>query len=253
MIALIDGDSLIYYEAFKKDSEGNPQSLEDAQLGINKRLSYLLEKVGTDRYVGWLTGSKNFRYKVAKSKGYKSSRPVEKPELLTQLKQYMQEVLHFVIQDGLEADDMVVYWHKQMEEETTICSPDKDVFKQTRGVHYNYRWSKTEMGKFVTTSSEDAELFLWQQVLMGDSTDDIPGLPKVGEKTAQKMLSENSSLEKHYSTVALEAYIAKFGIAEGVSRFAETFKLVYMLQTPEDVMREIGVELEMPNIIKVKL
>ena len=45
----------------------------------------------------------------------------------------------------------------------------------------------------------------------------------------------------------------KFGIAEGVSRFAETFKLVYMLQTPEDVMREIGVELEMPNIIKVKL
>ena len=249
MVALIDGDSLIYYEAFKKDSDGNPQSLEEAQLGINKRLSYLLEKVGTDRYIGWLTGSKNFRYKVAKSKGYKSSRPVEKPELLTLLKVYMQEVLHFVIQDGLEADDMVVYWNRQMEEESTICSPDKDVLKQTRGTHYDYRWSKTEMGKFVTTTPEEANKFLWKQTLMGDSTDDIPGIPKVGDKTADKILSAS---DRSYQAIVVDAYIGHFGVSEGVSRFAETFKLVYMLRTPEDVMREIGIGLEMPNIIKVK-
>ena len=253
MIALIDGDSLIYYEAFKKDSDGNPQSLEDAQLGINKRLSYMLEKVGTDRYVGWLTGSKNFRYKVAKSKGYKSSRPKEKPALLTQLKQYMQETLHFVIQDGLEADDMVVYWHKQLEEETTICSPDKDVIKQTRGTHYDYRWSKTDMGKFVTTSGEDAEKFLWQQVLMGDSTDDIPGIPKVGEKTALKILGAGRANKESYQSIVCNMYVEAFGVAEGVSRFAETFRLVYMLQTPEDVMREVGIALELPDIKIVKL
>ena len=67
------------------------------------------------------------------------------------------------------------------------------------------------------------------------------------------MLNAGKEANKSYHSTVLEAYISHFGVAEGVSRFAETFKLVYMLQTPEDVMREIGVELEMPNIIKVKL
>lgn len=252
MIALIDGDSLIYYEAFKKDSDGNPQSFEDAKEGINKRLTYMLKKLDTDRYIGFLTGSKNFRYKVAKSKGYKSSRPKEKPELLTQVKQYMQDVLKFKIIDGLEADDLVVYWHKQLEEETTICSPDKDVLHQTRGIHYDYRWSKKDMGRFVETSGEEAEKFLWKQVLMGDSTDDIPGIPGVGEKRAKLFLAADPKT-RPYEQVVLQQYIGIFGVAEGVSRFAETFKLVYMLQTPEDVMREVGIKLEKPDINIVKL
>lgn len=254
MLALIDGDSLIYYEAFKKESNGEYQTLEKAIAGINKRLVYLLDKVGTDRYLGFLTGSKCFRYSVAKSKGYKSSRPKEKPVLLSALKKYMLETLQFEIIDGLEADDLVVYWDNVLEEDTMICSPDKDVTKTTEGAHYDYRWSKDGMGKFVTTSRKHAETFLWQQVLMGDSTDDIPGIPKVGEKTALKILSEGSTLAngKPYSSVALEAYIAHFGISEGVSRFAETFKLVYMLRTPEDVKRETGMELVLPPIKKLK-
>jgi DNA polymerase-1 len=248
MIALIDGDSLIYYEAFKE------QTLEEAKLGINKRLSFLLEKVGTNRYVGYLTGSKNFRYKVAVSKGYKSSRPTEKPELLTQLKQYMLETLQFEIVDGLEADDLVMYWHKQLEEESTICSPDKDVLKQIEGVHYDYRWAKDgTMGRHVSTTREEAEYFLWKQTLMGDSTDDIPGIPKVGEKTAEKMLDEGKDNGKSYHSTVLDAYISAFGVSEGVSRFSETFKLVYMLRTPEDVMREVGITLEKPNVKVVKL
>lgn len=247
MIALIDGDSLIYYEAFKD------QTLEEAQFGINKRLKFLLEKVGTERYLGFLTGPKCFRYNVAKSKGYKSSRPKEKPTLLTELKQYMKDVLQFDIVDGLEADDLVVYWNKQLEEETIICSPDKDVVKSTVGMHYDYRWSKTAMGKFVTTLPDEAETFTWQQVLMGDSTDDIPGIPKVGEKTALKILSKGVEEGKSLHNSALDAYIEHFGVSEGVSRFAETFKLVYMLSTPEDVMRETGMELVLPPIKKVKL
>jgi 5'-3' exonuclease len=247
MIALIDGDSLIYYEAFKD------QTLEEAQRGIDKRLSFMLNTLDTDRYIGFLTGSKNFRYQVAKSKGYKSSRPKEKPDLLIQIKQYMQDALQFKIVDGLEADDLVVYWHKQMEEETTICSPDKDVLKQTRGVHYDYRWAKDgTMGRFVTTSGEEAEKFLWKQVLMGDSTDDIPGIPGVGEKRANLFLAADPKT-RPYEQVVLQQYILIFGVAEGVSRFAETFKLVYMLQTPEDVMREVGIKLEKPDISIVKL
>lgn len=244
-VLLIDGDSLIYYEAYKD------QSFEEAKLGINKRLLHMCRENNTNRYVGFLTGGKCFRYKVAKSQGYKESRPTEKPDLLHRLKQYMIETLYFDVVDGLEADDLVVYWAKEMGEETIICSPDKDVLKQTPGVHYNYRWSKEGRGSWVTTSEEDANIFLWQQVLMGDSTDSIPGLPGIGEKKALKMLKEKPEYLS-YEMVVLQAYLSEFGLSEGMSRFAETFKLVYMLRTPQDVKRETGLVLEKPQIKLVK-
>jgi len=245
-ILLIDGDSLIYYEAFKD------QTLEEAQIGINKRLAYMCEQHSTNKYIGFLTKGSCFRYKVAKSRGYKSSRPKEKPVLLDQLKDYMINELHFDFTPELEADDLVVYWNKQMKEKTIICSPDKDVLKQTPGTHYNYRWSKDGRGSWITTTKNEAEKFLWTQVLMGDSTDSIPGLPKVGEKTALKILEEAEDENEIYSEAVLREYIKAFGTAEGVSRFAETFKLVYMLQTPQDVERETGLVLKQPKVKVVK-
>ena len=243
---LIDGDSLMYYEAFKEQSE------EKAIESINKRLLYMCEQNNADRYLGFLTKGSCFRYKVAKSKGYKESRPREKPELLLQLTDYLQNTLKFEIVPQLEADDLVCYWNNQLEEETIICSPDKDVLKQIPGKHYNYRWTTKTRGCWVTTSEEDAEKFLWQQVLMGDSTDSIPGLPGVGEKTALKILENKESplsgCDKTYSALVLGEYVKAFGISEGISRFAETFKLVYMLRTPEDVKRETDLVLEKPQI-----
>tara|TARA_R110002126_G_scaffold47605_5_gene133368 strand:+ start:4275 stop:5021 length:747 start_codon:yes stop_codon:yes gene_type:complete len=245
-VLLIDGDSLIYYEAFKD------QTLEQAKIGINKRLLYMCKENGTNKYVGWLTQGKCFRYKVAVSKGYKSARPTEKPELLYQLTEYMLNVLHFDVVDGLEADDLVVYWDLEMEEDTIICSPDKDVLKQTPGTHYNYRWSKDGRGSWVTTTKEEADWFLWTQVLMGDSTDSIPGLPGVGEKKALKILEDAEMDNILFPEAVLREYITEFGTAEGVSRFAETFKLVFMLQTPQDVKRETGLVLVKPQIKSVK-
>ena len=45
----------------------------------------------------------------------------------------------------------------------------------------------------------------------------------------------------------LNKYIEKFGFAEGIAKFAETFKLVYILKTKEDVLRETGIEL--PDLV----
>ena len=249
-ILLIDGDSLIYYEAFKD------QDLEKAIEGINKRLLHMCEQNSTEKYVGFLTKGSCFRYKTAKSKGYKSTRPTEKPKLLYQLFDYMRDTLKFDIIEQLEADDLVSYWNNQLEEETIICSPDKDVLKQIPGKHYNYRWTAKSRGSWVTTSEKDAEKFLWQQVLMGDSTDSIPGLPGIGEKKALKLLENKDSplsgCNKTYSALVLGEYVKVFGISEGISRFAETFKLVYMLRTPEDVKRETDLVLERPQIKLVK-
>ena len=80
---------------------------------------------------------------------------------------------------------------------------------------------------------------------MGDSTDGIIGIPKVGPKTADAWLKD--LLPHEMPAFVLEKYIEKFGFAEGITKFAETFKLVYILKTKEDVLRETAIKL--PELI----
>ena len=88
-------------------------------------------------------------------------------------------------------------------------------------------------------------------MLMGDSTDGIPGIPKVGEKTADKLLN-NIQLQEMPQFV-LEKYIEMFGIQEGISKFAETFTLVYILKNKEDVLRETNLTLSDLNINQINM
>ena len=53
-------------------------------------------------------------------------------------------------------------------------------------------------------------------------------------------------------TFVLNKYIEKFGDHEGISKFAETFKLVYILKSEEDVLRETGIELSKLVINDIK-
>ena len=222
-IALIDADSLLYYEM------GKP-TLEEAMEGIDTRIEQILNFAGTTHYRGFLTLSKCFRYGVAKTRPYKYNRKggVGKPPIFYALKEYVQQKWGFYGVKGLEADDLVAIYQT---ENTVICSPDKDVLKQLAGTHFNF--GKME---FITTTKEEAFKFLCIQVLMGDSTDGIPGLPKVGEKTAEKWVNEDCSL-----TMVLDKYTEKFGIQEGIAKFAETFNLVYLIRNTEEALR-VGVE-----------
>jgi len=108
---------------------------------------------------------------------------------------------------------------------------------QNKGIHYNY--GKAES---ILVDENEALTFLWKQMLMGDSTDGIVGIPKVGPKTADKWLEP--LLPNEMPTYVLNKYIEFFGQAVGITKFAETFKLVYMLKTDDDVLRETGLVLE---------
>jgi len=227
-IALIDGDSLIYFEM------GKP-TLEDAIDSLDHRLHEMIDRCGADRYAGFLTIGKCFRYKEAKTREYKGNRKHgNKPIIFYALKEYLKQEWKFEYISELEADDLVAVYAN---ENTMICSPDKDVLYQVEGTHYNYRTAD-----FVETTDVEAEIFLWKQMLMGDPTDGIPGLPKVGPKTADKLL-ETIQLE-NIPQFVLKKYIEMFGIHEGVCKFAETFRLIYILKSKEDVLRETGIELK---------
>ena len=227
-IALIDGDSLIYYEM-------NKPTLEEALESLDARLEQMFEQVEATEYAGFLTSGRCFRYAAAKTKPYKGNRKYgEKPYIFPAIKEYLRQHWGFTSVPELEADDLVSIYHDPLK--TVICSPDKDVLYQNRGIHYNY--GKAEI---VTVDDIESIRFLWKQMLMGDSTDGIQGIPKVGPKTADAWLKDINSDDM--PTFVLQKYIEKFGYAAGISKFAETFKLIYILKSKEDVQREAGIEL----------
>jgi len=230
-IALIDADSLIYFEMGK-------DTLEEALEGIDSRIEQMLIETEATHYAGFLTSGKCFRYAAATTKPYKGNRKKgDKPIIFPAIKEYLRQMWNFVAVPWLEADDLVSIYHTDKNTNTVICSPDKDVLYQNVGVHYNY-------GKAITTVCLEGDniRFLWTQMLMGDSTDGIQGIPKVGPKTAETWLEDISNDDM--PTFVLNKYIEKFGNHEGILKFAETFRLVYILKTKEDVLRETGIELK---------
>jgi len=237
-IALIDGDSLIYYEM-------NKPSLDEALLGIDSRLEQIFNATKATHFAGFLTSGRCFRYDRAKTRKYKGNRKYgNKPIIFPAIKEYLRQEWKFKSLSSLEADDLVSIYHTDPFGTTVICSPDKDVLLQNRGIHYNY-------GKAENTTVDEVEAitFLWKQVLMGDSTDNIPGLPKVGPKTAELWLKDIKR-DKMPSFV-LNKYIEIFGNHEGILKFVETFRLVYILKTKEEVYLEVGIEIPELEIIKI--
>lgn len=228
-VCLIDADSLLYFEMGK-------DTLEEAITGLDQRIHDILHQCNTTKYAGFLTQGKCFRYEVDceyKGKRKKSNRSI----LFPSLKEYSMQRWGFKYVTELEADDLVSYYSYNHDENTIICSPDKDVLKQCVGMHYNY--GKAE---FLHTSPDEALKFLWIQVLMGDSTDNIVGIPGVGIKTAENWLKDRT---KDFESFAVRKYVEKFGMVEGIREFYKNFNLVYLLKTDEDMAR---LELALPPL-----
>tara|TARA_R110000787_G_scaffold115506_2_gene225436 strand:- start:25188 stop:25952 length:765 start_codon:yes stop_codon:yes gene_type:complete len=237
-VVLIDGDSLLYFEMGKN-------TLEEALLGIDERIMNMLDAGKTKRYAGFLTIGKCFRYKEAKTRIYKGNRKRgSKPIIFYALAEYLKQHWQFTYVSALEADDLVAIYSAEYPA-ALICSPDKDVLHQVEASHYNYRTSK-----YITTTTKQSDTFLWKQMLMGDSTDGIVGIPKLGVKTADKLLDPLKT--KDMPTFVLNKYIETFGIHEGISKFGETFKLVYILRSRKEALLETGIELDDLVINKVE-
>ena len=221
---LIDGDSLAFYEMSKP-------TLEEGMAGINSRIQTMLQTCNVTKYHLFLS-SRSFRHTIATIRPYKGKRQKSDKILLPSLLKYLEVEHGGVRVDGLEADDLVSFFKAQDPENSIICSPDKDVLLQNAGTHYNY--GKDE---FYTISKDDAQHFLWKQVLMGDTTDNIEGIPGIGPKKADDIL--NASNDNYYAKV-LSKYVEKFGDVDGVHRFAETFDLVYVLKQSDDMIKRVG-------------
>jgi 5'-3' exonuclease len=210
---LIDADQIVYACGFASEGEPLSHTLATVRSALNK----IQEAVGAEEREVYIGGSGNFRDEIALSKGYKAHRPKRKPEAYEEIRKYLVETQGAVVVDGMEADDAVSIGIYEdfikadgIPGESTIIvsTPDKDL-NNTPGWHFN---PKKDSVTWVT-EQQAGRHFLWQ-MLCGDSTDNIIGLPEVspsisktykipvgksnkglGAKRAKKIMSYSSDIE----------------------------------------------------------
>lgn len=185
LLALIDSDYMLSASTWGRDQWG-------ACAWIKDQIASVVEAVGATDYFLAVGGPGNFRealrpeYKNSKSRA--ASR-AKRPEWYHDVKAFLLRQPHAVEAVGCEADDLVRMWSVQAAEagdEHIIVSPDKDL-DCIPGMHFN---PKHDQWFGYHVSEDEADAFYWQQMLSGDSVDNIPGLPGIGPVKAAGMLAK---------------------------------------------------------------
>ena len=254
-LLLIDADGLVYHSS--------RETLEESIQVLNDKIQNMYDETGATHANFFISQGKYFRHSIFPD--YKKSRGNTRSELkwIRTLKNYLIEGYNALSMNMVEADDLVAYWNKNYSKDvkTIICSPDKDLLHSIEGTHFNYSYKLMDKenpesvikGWWVTTTEEEANTFKNIQLLMGDSTDGITGIPGVGIKGAEKFIQETSVNSEFLPERILSKYISYYhSVSQGIYEFQKNYRLLHLLTTNEDFMQEIG---ELPlelvaNIIK---
>jgi len=209
---LVDAYALIFrgYYAFIKNPRINSKGMDtSAILGFTNSLLDVIKRERPDHLaVCFDKGGSDVRNELFEA--YKANRD-ETPEAIRLAVPYIEKILKamnipIMVKEGYEADDIIGTLAKKAEKEgyqTFMVTPDKDFAQLVSENIFMYKpnsfgggyevWGIPEVQKkFEVETPEQVIDFLG---MMGDSADNIPGLPGVGEKTAKKFIAEFGSME----------------------------------------------------------
>jgi 5'-3' exonuclease len=242
-LILIDLDVIAFKVACEKKQDDytkahfgdqTMRTQDDVARELDQYMNNLFKSTKATHYLGFLTVSKSFRYDIYPE--YKATRKQEKPAHLNFVKECMVNKYGAISIDKLEADDLLVICHHYYEG-SILVSTDKDML-QSPGIHYN-----PSKDKYTTVTKDEADYNLWFQVIVGDSTDNIKGLPKVGEKTAPAILA-NRLTEATRADQTFSAYLNKLGEYQGILEFTKNYRLIKLLTQPD-----YGFEIPEPHVV----
>ena len=216
-IVLIDGHSILnraYYGIpVLTNSEGKHTNAVYGFLNI-------LFKVLEEEQAGYVAvafdlHAPTFRHKMYEAyKGTRKPMPEELREQVPMMKEMLSAMKIPVMSlEGYEADDILGTVSRQMEREgmdVSIVSGDRDLLQlatekiriripktKATGTEIEDYYAEEVQERYQVTPTE----FIDVKALMGDASDNIPGVPGIGEKTATKIIASYGSIEEAYAHV----------------------------------------------------
>ena len=253
-IMLIDGNSIVnrafYGVPLLTNGEGR---YTNGVYGFLNILFKLLDEEQPDYLaVAFDLHAPTFRHRTFD--GYKGTRkgmPEELREQMPLLKEVLQ-TMHIPIfeQEGFEADDILGTLSALAEQNgivPVVVSGDRDLL-QLAGESLKVRIPKTKGGRTETEDYYAADVqakygvtpteFIDMKALMGDASDNIPGVPGIGEKTAAKIIGQYHDIE---TAIAHAAEIKPKKASENLAAYQEQARLSKFLAT---IVRDMPLEFQ---------
>ena len=203
-VCLIDGSGYIFRAFYALPPLTSPEGTPvNAVYGFTNMFMRLTQKIKSDYWLVLFDAKRqNFRNDIFPD--YKGTRKEIPEDLIPQFEIIHQAVkalnLHFLDMEGYEADDLIATYAAQSLQkgyEVTIVSADKDLMQLIRpGVEFfdpmkdKYFTPEDVREKFGVYPNRVVDV----QALAGDSTDNIPGVPGIGLKTAAELINQFGSL-----------------------------------------------------------
>ncbi|MCI8801324.1 MAG: DNA polymerase I [Lachnospiraceae bacterium] len=250
-LVLIDGHSILHRAFYGVPDLSNAQGLHtNAVYGFLNIMFKILEEEKPDFLaVAFDVHAPTFRHQMYEAyKGTRKPMPEELIEQLPVMKNVLQAMNIVIVEKaGLEADDILGTLAKKAAAdgmEVSLVSGDRDLL-QISDEHIKIRIPKTKSGRtevedyypedVVAAYQVTPVQFIDLKALMGDTSDNIPGVPKVGQKTATELMVKYGSLENIYAHVE---EISKKSIRESLienRRLADLSRVLATIKTDSDV------------------
>lgn len=236
MRLLIDGDIICYRVGFASQSTDKetglveadplPHALHSTKLYVNQ----IIEDSGCTEYNIYLTPKTTFRNKVKDD--YKANRKDKpKPVHIKAIRDYLINTYKAKVVQDIEADDALGLSQNPY---TIIASIDKDLL-MCEGKHYNF--VKKE---FTNVTKEEGTRFFYQQMITGDTSDNILGIRGLGKVKASKLLKDTA--RKDWDNMIIDLYIKEFGYEEGRNRCVQNSQLLWILQRDKQMPMDFSYE-----------
>ncbi|MGN1402575.1 MAG: DNA polymerase I [Bacillus sp. (in: firmicutes)] len=255
-LMLIDGNSIAYRAFFALPLLNNDKGIHtNAIYGFTMMLSKMLEEEKpTHILVAFDAGKTTFRHETFKE--YKGGRQKTPPELSEQFP-FIRELLDaYSIKryelPNYEADDIIGTLSLKAEQdgyEVLVVSGDKDLTQlaSERITVDITRKGITDIESYTPAHIQEKygitpERIIDMKGLMGDTSDNIPGIPGVGEKTALKLLHQFGTLEK-----VLES-IDQVSGKKLKEKLEDNKELAIISKKLATIMRDAPVELELDDV-----
>ena len=216
-LLLIDGNSIMNRAFYGVPDLTNVNGIHtNAVYGFLNILFRFLDEENPDYLaIAFDLHAPTFRHKLFEAyKGTRKGMPDELRQQVPYIKNLVKEMNIKTLElEGYEADDLLGTMAKRAQSmgmEVSLLSGDRDLL-QIADEHIKIRVPKTIKGQTTVEDYYPADVFAKYNVtpaefiqlkaLMGDSSDNIPGVPKVGEKTASELVIKYHSLDKIYECV----------------------------------------------------
>ncbi len=215
---LIDGNSLTYraFFALPTDLATASGQVTNAVFGFTSMLLNLVRDHRPDRVVVTFDlPQPTFRHKQLDS--YKANRE-SAPDILRQQMGLVRQVvdtlaLPVVTAAGFEADDVIATLAERAVEagdDVIVVTGDRDSYQLVRDPHIRVLYNKRGVSDYalydeagiLERTGVRPDQYVWYAALRGDNSDNLPGVPKVGEKTASKLVTNYGDLDGIFANTA---------------------------------------------------